>query len=159
MATEANEVRAAEPERFAFQFGLSTLLMLTVLVAVSCSLFFSMPNKPATIVLILISLALPAVFATVLIYGQGYRRTFCLGALFPSGVMMVCSSLMIMIHAISAYQNNVDIWVQFADKVGPYYRPFVGTAWVASILIGLLCVLVRLLTERSNRTAERYRRQ
>jgi hypothetical protein len=159
MATEVNEVRAAEPERFVFQFGLSTMLILTVLVAVSCSLFFSMPNKPGTIALMVITLALPAVFATVLIYGRGYRRTFCLGALFPSGVMMVCTSLMVMIHAISAYQNTVDTWTQFADKVGPYYRPFVGLAWVSSILIGLLCVLIRLLTERSNRIAEKYRRK
>jgi hypothetical protein len=159
MAGELSEVKAAEPERISFQFGLSTLLAIMAVVAVSCSLMFTMPNAPATVALLAVSLALPAVFTTVLIYGRGYRRTFCLGALFPAGVMLVCSSLMILIHAISAYMNEIDIWVQFADKVGPYYRPFVGTAWVASILIGLLCVLVRLLTERSNRIAEKYHRK
>ena len=157
MATEAEDVSASDAERFSFQFGLSTLLIIMVLVAVSCSLFFTIPNVPATFALLAISLALPAVFCTVLIYGRGYRRTFCLGALFPSGAMLVCSSLMIMIHAISAFQNEIGIWIQFADKVGPYYRPFVGTAWVASILIGVLCVFVRLLTERSNRNAQKYR--
>ncbi len=43
MALEAKDVSATEPERFAFQFGLSTLLIIMVLVAVACSLFFQIP--------------------------------------------------------------------------------------------------------------------
>ena len=151
MSMEISDARSSEPEPISFQFGLSTMLIITVMVAVSCSIFFRMPNVPATFAMLAVSLALPAVLTTVLIYARGYRRTFCLGALFPAGVLLVCSSLMIMIHAISAAQNNIAIWIEFADKVGPYYRPFVGTAWVASILIGVLCVFVRFLTVRSNR--------
>ena len=151
MSMEMDDARSSQPEAISFQFGLSTLLIVMVLVAVSCSLFFRMPNVPATFALLTISLALPAVLTTVLIYAAGYRRTFCLGALFPAGAMLVCSCLMIMIHAISAFQNNIGIWIEFADKVGPYYRPFVGTAWVASIFTGVLCVFVRFLTVRSNR--------
>jgi hypothetical protein len=159
MALEAKDVSATEPEQFEFQFGLSTLLIVMVLVAVACSLFFQIPPIYATFALIAISLALPAVLCTVLVYGRGYRRTFCLGALFPSGVMLVCTSLMVMIHAISAYQNDISLSKlnEFAEKVAPYYLPFVATAWIAGIQIGMLCVLVRLLVERANRNARKGR--
>jgi hypothetical protein len=122
-------------------------------------LFFQIPAIYATFALIAISLALPAVLCTVLVYGRGYRRTFCLGALFPAGVMLVCTSLMVMIHAISAYQNEIALSKlnEFAEKVAPYYMPFVATAWIACILIGVLCVLARLLTERGNRSAMKNR--
>jgi hypothetical protein len=159
MSTETKELRFEEIESLRFQFSLSTLFIVTTLVAVSCSLLWTMPNVTATFSLLAVSLALPAVFTTVLIYGRGYRRTFCLGALFPAGAMLVCSNLMVMIHAISAYQNDTSIWMEFADKVGPYYRPFVGAAWVLCILIGLLCVGVRWLTERSNRNRAAWARQ
>ncbi len=50
--------------------------------------------------------------------------------------------------------NEIGIWIQFADKVGPSYRPFVGATWAACLLVGVLCVFVRLLAERGDRNAQ-----
>ncbi|MCE5268103.1 MAG: hypothetical protein LLG00_09480, partial [Planctomycetaceae bacterium] len=80
MPADASQTRSTETEAFCFQFTLSTMLIVTTLVAVACSLFFRMPIVPATFALLFVSLALPAVLTTVLIYGHGYGRTFCLGA-------------------------------------------------------------------------------
>lgn len=143
--------RAYRPDSGGFQYGLGSLLGLTAVVAVACSLFFSMPPAVATPALAIIAMALPCVFTTVAIYGRGYQRTFSIGALFPAGVMLVCTSLMLLIHSISAYQNRVDQWATFAEKVGPYYRPYVAASWGASLVFGGLSALVRWLTERGHR--------
>jgi hypothetical protein len=151
MSVQRDQARGYELEPGAPQFSIGSMLAATAVVAVTCSLFFSMPNGVATPALILITLALPCVLTTIAIYGRGYQRTFCIGALFPAGAMLVCTSLMLLIHSISAYQNSVSQWKTFVDKVGPYYRPYVGGAWVSSLLFGLLAVVVRLLTEQGRR--------
>ncbi|MBN2578494.1 MAG: hypothetical protein JXB10_05835 [Pirellulales bacterium] len=130
-----------------WQFSLGALMAVITAAAVACSLFISMPNVYATPALIFISVGLPAVLTTVAVYGRGYKRTFCLGALFPAGTMLVCTGFMTFVHVVSAYQNNVRSVMEFIDKVGPYYRPFVGFAWGACLIIGLLCMIVRRLAE------------
>ncbi len=131
------------------QFGLGTMMAFTAVVAVASSLMFRLPSSVATPLLALLTIALPVTLTAVVIYGRGYWRTFCIGALFPSGAMLVCTSLMLLIHSISAYQNSLSSWAEFTEKVGPYYRPYVGVGWLSSVLMGLLSVLVRYLTERA----------
>lgn len=151
MASHPPERSADDDRAGSAQFGLGALLAATAAAAVACSLFFSMPPEVATPALILITLVLPVVVTTVLVYGRGYQRTFCLGAIFPAGTMLVCTSLMLLIHSVSAYQNDMNRWGEFAEKVGPYYRPYVGMAWGACIVLGLLAVGVRWLVERGRR--------
>lgn len=149
MVVDQCEQTPSQARRRPVQFGLRMLFALTAFVAVSCSLMFTMPNTAATPALVVFTIALPAVLTAVAIYGGGYQRTFCIGALFPAGTMLVCTSLMLLIHSISAYQNTVTSWTEFAEEVGPYYRPYVGLTWVSSIAVGLLTVMVRWLVERS----------
>lgn len=137
--------------RARFQFGLGTMFLITAMVAVSCSLFFQMPNVVATPLLVLFMLVLPAVLTTVLVYGRGYQRAFCLGALFPAGTMLVCTSFMLVVHSISAYEHTIAAWADFAEKVGPYYRPYAGIAWVSCFVVGFLNVVVCWLVERGAR--------
>ncbi len=59
MDGDASEARASEP--FLFQFGLSTMMIWTAVVAVGCSLLFRMPNVAATICLAVVSLGRTAV--------------------------------------------------------------------------------------------------
>ena len=158
MSVQRDQARGYQLDAGSAQFSIGSLLVATAVVAVTCSLFFSMPNGVATPALILITLALPCVFTTIAIYGRGYQRTFSIGALFPAGAMLVCTSLMLLIHSISAYQNSVSRWTTFVDKVGPYYRPYVGVAWVSSLLFGLLAAVVRWLTERGHRRERPKRR-
>jgi hypothetical protein len=131
------------------QFGLRALLAATVIVAISCSLFISMPPAVATSALVAVSLALPAVLTVAAIHARGYWQTFCIGALFPAGTMLLCTAIVLVIHSISAYQNNVGIWLEFAEAVAPYYRPYVGACWAGCLAVGLLSMLVRWLAEGS----------
>ena len=129
------------------QFGLRALFAVTLIAAVSCSLFFSMPPAVATVALVAVSLVLPAVLTTAAIYIRGYWRTFCIGALFPAGTMLLCTAIVLVIHSISAYQNNVGVWLEFAERVAPYYRPYVGACWAGCLSVGLIAMFVRWLAE------------
>ena len=90
------------------QFSLSTLFGLTAAVAITCSLFFSMPAVAAMPLMVLISVGLPAALTMVLIYRRGYQRAFCIGALFPAATMMLCTCLMLFVHSISALSERYE---------------------------------------------------
>jgi len=148
--TSTDSSRAAS--RTMPQFGLQAMLGMTAVVAVVCTLFFSMPPEIATPVMIVIMVTLPAVLTTVLVYGRGYQRTFCLGAIFPAGIMLLCTSLMLMIHSISAYQNSVATWQEFSERIGPYYKPYVALTFGTALAVGAICVVVRWIVDRGERT-------
>ncbi len=148
MAVTSTDSAQATPSRAMPQFGLQAMLGMTAVVAVVCTLFFSIPPVVATPLMIVLMVTLPAVLTTVLVYGRGYQRTFCLGAIFPAGIMLLCTSLMLMIHSISAYQNSVATWEGFAERVGPYYRPYVALTLGAALAVGLICVVVRWIVDR-----------
>jgi len=83
-ASEHNGGSEAPPGP-SFQFSLKTLLVVTTSVAVGLS---SLVAAPAVINLIAATcflMLLPVVLTVVLVYGRGYQRTFCIGAMFPSG--------------------------------------------------------------------------
>jgi hypothetical protein len=147
MSSNAVDISARKAKSHPMQFSLGALMAVITAAAVVCSLFVSMPNVYSTPALVFISIGLPAVLATVAVYGRGYKQTFCLGALFPAGTMLVCTSFMIFIHVVSAFQNEIKGVMEFIDKVGPYYRPFVGFTWGSCLIIGVLCMIVRRLAE------------
>jgi hypothetical protein len=140
------EIFMESPSR-PWQFSLGSLLAIVTAAAVASSLLITMPSVYSTPALVFITIVLPAVLTTVAVYGRGYKRTFCLGALFPAGTMLVCTASMVFVHVVSAYQNDIKDVTKFMDKVGPYYRPFVGFTWGACLIVGVLCMIVRRLAE------------
>ncbi len=131
------------------QFSLGSIIALTAFVAVVSSLIFSVPSVVATPLLMLLTVALPVALTSAVIHGRGSWRAFCIGALFPAVAMLLCTSLMLLIHSVSAYQNGFGSLRHSLEGVGPYYRPYVAVTLTASVLMGMLSDLVRYLAQRN----------
>jgi hypothetical protein len=122
------------------QFGLGTVLWITTATAVVCTIVFRIPKEFAEPLMLFISIVLPAVLTTVIIYGRSYQRTFCIGAMFPS----VFLPLFILFGGMNAtlYRWNSGGYEDFPLRIA------VCAFWASSPLIGGVCVGVRRLVER-----------
>jgi hypothetical protein len=72
-----------------FQFGIRSLLWATLVTARACAVLFPMPAEFAIPLMFAISMGLPVVLTTIIIYGSSYQRTFCIGAMFPAGLFLL----------------------------------------------------------------------
>ena len=106
--------------------------------AVVCAVLFPMPDVIAIPIILWITVALPAVLTTIIIYGGGYQRTFCVGTLFPSAIIL----LMMPFGGRGLFMFGLPGGEDFL------FRLAVGIFWVSSLLIGLVCVGVRRLVEK-----------
>jgi hypothetical protein len=114
------------------QFSLRALLLLPVLIGAVCAVLFATPPAVAVLQLMVASLVLPAALTTVVIYGKGYKRTFCIGALFPSGALF----LGVLVTAPGLLFG----WpTDGVDEV----RWFIVATWSAAVFSGLVCMGVR----------------
>jgi len=131
-----------------FQFGLLSLLVVTTAVAATCSLAFSMSNEVAIPLLVAFSVLLTAVLITVIVYGSGYQRTFCIGAVVPFGVLLFTLAF-----------AGVILFLDGPGARGePFYcRMAVVCVWVFSIVAGGVCMAMRRLVEK--RPASRSNQQ
>jgi hypothetical protein len=145
-----NGPRAADGQPV--QFSLKTLFFVTTLAAISLSLLISIPDEFATPLLIVVAAGLPAVLTAAAVYGGPRLRAFSIGAVFPAGSLLLCTCVLLMVHAISAYQNSIDTLGEFFRRVGPYYRPFVGVTWVLCLVLGTLTAVVRWLVAPADGT-------
>jgi Ca2+/Na+ antiporter len=130
------ESQARIPPRF--QFSLRTMFWVTTGTAIICAVSFPMPAVIAMPLMLLISVALPAVLTTVIIYGRSYQRTFCIGAMFPSCIFL----LMIPYGSMGLFRFGLngedDFWL----------RLVVFGFWVFCVVVGLVCMGVRRLVEK-----------
>jgi hypothetical protein len=87
MTSTQNSTTPAQPGR-PLQYSLKTLLLVTLGTAVGLAIVVSSPNVIAAPMIICLTIAIPALLTVVVVYDSGYRRTFCIAALFPT-----CTSL------------------------------------------------------------------
>jgi hypothetical protein len=129
-----------EASRPFLQFGLGTVFWITTATAVVCTIVFRIPNEFADPLSLFISVALPAVLTTVIIYGRSYQRTFCIGAMFPAVFFLLFA-----LHGgmwTNPLPLNVPLDVDFQSRM------VVCSFWGSCLLIGGVCVGVRRLLER-----------
>jgi len=81
------ECVASHPRRL--QYTLRTLFALTTAAAIACAVFFTLPPWVSIVAAVCVVISMPAVLTVMLVYGRGYTRTFCIGALFPAGLLLV----------------------------------------------------------------------
>ncbi len=113
------------------------MFWITTATAIVCAVLFPMPIAIAIPLILLISVALPAVLTTIIIYGRSYQRTFCIGAMFPAGIFL----LMIPFGSIGLFRWGSSGGDDFGVLV-------VGGFWISNLLIGGVCVGVRRLVEK-----------
>ncbi len=142
MSSQDPESRSQSPRPVRWQFGLRTMFVVTALVAFCCATLFTLPNTVAVLLLAL-AVVLPALLTTFLVYGGGYLRTFCIGALFPAGVALYPSAWFLAYLLMATADRNM-YWEQLAGaEFAHLCRWIAGTSWVFAIVVGLMCVGAR----------------
>ncbi len=76
------------------QFSLRAVLLLMTVSALACSLLFAAPIQVTVTSIIFLVTLMPVAFVTTLTYGQGYARTFAIGAIFPGTIVFLYSYLL-----------------------------------------------------------------
>jgi hypothetical protein len=132
-----------------FQYSLRSLLVVTIVVALACTIFFACPVWVGVVAGFCMVLFTPIVLTIVLIHRPGYLRTFCTGALFPAGLLFLFAGLYCYVFLLVMFEG------------GPNGAPrvvlliFLGVYWTLVVLSGLLAVLVRWRLEAPARRAAR----
>ncbi|NQU25178.1 MAG: hypothetical protein HQ567_28150 [Candidatus Nealsonbacteria bacterium] len=129
------------------QFSLQTLLLVTTGLAVCCSLLLVAPSPVRVVTAGCLLITLPALLTVVLIYRRTYARTFCIAALFPSGLLFW--EIQTLVQLLYVYGGAF-------GQAGPMeagYWPamFVAVQYGLSLVIGLLAVFVRWKLENADR--------
>ena len=150
MPIEESQVDPSAARHHPVQFSLRSMFLLTAVVAVACSVLFVLPLIVAVPVLLLLVIAVPAVLTTKVVYGTGYQRTFCIGALFPAGVVLFATAWFpgLWLANVPPTPRSLSDFADWTGKIGDYYRCLVGMSWVLSVVVGSLCVAVRWLGEK-----------
>ncbi|MBN2216262.1 MAG: hypothetical protein JW719_02685 [Pirellulales bacterium] len=126
------------PRRGRFQFSIRSMLILTAVVAVICSVLFAMPGWLAWIILGFTFLTIPGVFISILTYGTPYQKTFAIGAMSPFAFL--CLTYHVAFYGLFA--NGLE------DSIA---RLLVGLLILACAVSGFVTVLVRFWLEGRNR--------
>ena len=134
-----------------FQYTLRTLFALTTAAAIACAVFFTLPPWVSVVAAVCVIISMPAVLTVMLIYGRGYTRTFCIGALFPAGVCFspVASSygLQIAVNSLTELFDSLEPNIAVLVFLNVYFAVVLGN--------GLLAVGVRRLMEAGQPTDPR----
>ena len=146
MTSTEKDATSGRP-RQPWQYSMKTLLLVTAGTAMALAILVSFPDPIAVPVLICLTITIPAILCVVAIYGSGYQRTFCIGALFPTGTMLYATGWLMGLSLIEAPSvsdlNTLKQWLAFFDEVGVPYRVYVGAAWLLAMVIGAMAVVLR----------------
>jgi hypothetical protein len=134
------------PSNGRLQFGLRTLLLLVVAVAVAMSVVVASPDGLAAPALMCLAVIVPAILTLLLIYGRPYQRTFCIAALFPTGVVLFATLWLITITLFDPPRRNLGdfaAWMHFFDEVSSPYRVYSAAGWLLGLGLGCVAVCIR----------------
>ena len=125
-----------------FQFSLAALLLTIAAVAVVLALMVRPTPIVATFGLLTLTVVSMAFIAVALVYGCESIRAFCIGAAFPLTMSFG--------YAVFNMQWLLDIEpLSLITRTDPRQAAhFFGTAILASIALGYLCVVFRWLIDR-----------
>ncbi len=144
----------AEPHGGSFRFSLLALLLLTAMVAVSCSLLFASQGWVRVFSIIIFVFAFPTVWVATLIYGRGYLRTFAIGALCSGGTVAVFSGLLLIYVSFAMISSYSASWSELAEQFAEVtFGPAVSVAcfFGINVITGRIAVATRWMIESSRR--------
>lgn len=67
----------------AVQFSLKSLIVASIIVALTCAAFFAMPQHSFQMIYRFAILLIPSVLLSIIVYGRRYARAFAVGAVAP----------------------------------------------------------------------------
>lgn len=144
MPDDSNDLNLpTRPARF--QFTIRSMLVFTAIVAALCSILFAMPDWAADLFLFFLALFIPAILVTLLVYGNRNQRAFGVGALIPSGFLLLV--------ALGICTVRVPDFDTLLPSSANYHgRLTVVLFWMLGGLNGYLCVLTRRWIEKGRET-------
>ena len=130
-----------------FQYSLRTMFIVMTVLAVALSGIFAGPEWLSMLTALFLALATPIVLTIALIYGGGYLRTFCIGALFPAGLILFSlgPGLSYPFFGMGRFGGSP------GGEVGLYVAIFVLVAGIVIVVLGLLAIGVRWMVEAPQR--------
>jgi len=146
--TSGRSTPEGPPHRF--QFTLSQLIVLMTLVAVFCASAISVPGWLSMILAGCFAILLPMAFTVGIVYGRGYQRTFCMGALFPSGIVGFQG---LSVFGLFLYRPT-RLGGDFDSEARLWVWVFLLAVCGVSIAFGLLAMGLRWMIESSRRRVQ-----
>jgi len=141
----------------AFQYTLRTMFIVMTVLAVALSGIYAGPPWASMLTGLALGLLAPMVLTIGTIYGRGYARTFCIGGLFPAGLIFIA-----LIPQCIDFVPRVIGWERYyrtypsSDEILPWrvaLSIFVGGVMV--VVSGLVALGVRWMVEAPQRRRER----
>jgi hypothetical protein len=132
-----------------FQFSLGTFFLATTGIGIMTGLLFSLPGLFIFPFAMICNLMLTVTLTITLIYGKGYLKTFCIGALIVSGTMVFANA--------GVFGYGMFVYNQISQFLPNYtlYRILVLSEWIVVVLLGFFGVFVRVMVERSSKLNSR----
>ena len=131
------------------RFSIRSLTALIAAIAVICAVTFAVPNPIARGVMILfVTMLLPALLATIFVCGTDRQRVFSIGALIPSGVALMSLATMAGMRLFESFEfaRRLEFGpMEFAAIVGEHCRWFFASCWLLSLCVGVTCYAVSFL--------------
>jgi len=106
-----------------WQFSLITMLALTAVVAVTSAAVSSSANWISGMALGFLSFAFPTAFVLVIVYGEGYWRAFCIGALVPSLEGWAMSAFAVLFVAVESFATSASMMSTATTMTPSYAAP------------------------------------
>jgi hypothetical protein len=142
-----DETRPVEQTDRKFQFSLRDLFGATAALAICLALLLGSPGIIRVVTILVLIDLLPMLLTVGTVYGRGYMRTFCIGALFPVGPAFVVLAMFKIYYGMAILSAE---WEDFWDAVDEVSTgPAILTAVLVglSVLFGVLAVFFRHLIE------------
>jgi hypothetical protein len=139
-----------EPDGLEMRFSLRGLLIVLTGVSVCSALLFSVPDSIGLLLLVFLAVAVPAALTAGAVYRRAAWRAFCIGGLFPSGLLLYVTGWMFGLSIIETpgLIRSVSEWREFSDVVGVQFRVYSASAGLMIALLGTLVVIVRRIATR-----------
>ena len=119
------------------RFRLKTIFIITFVVAVACTVFFTFPDWLCLIVLACTAMVTPAALVAGIIYGRGAKRAFAIGCLVSGGWALWLTPILFY-AAIAGGSIDVDEPILFKLAFAGYYGVLL-LAGAVSIGVRRLC--------------------
>ena len=149
---EAPEIKVSstKPGGAPFQYSLRTMFIVMTVLAVVLSGVFAGPEWFSVLTALLLAVMAPMVLTTALIYSHGYVRTFCIGALFPAGVILTTVAPGLTYPFLRMGRMGGP-----SGETGLFVGIFILVASVVIVVLGLVAVGVRWMIEAPQRRRQR----
>ena len=150
------QTRLRRPKPEPVQFSLASILLVITLTAAVFSSVLAGSDTARVAVVFVLTVAVPMILTVLLVYGRGYLRTFCIGALFPAAAT---ATLIVPL----AFQC-VDFFLYNYNRIGRVGRPGDEGEWLAIailiygvviLLFGSVAVAIRWRLEAPQRRQQK----